>query len=1028
MKFLRICVLVCFVACGESNGFGQDDVDFNRDIRPVLAARCFACHGPDENAREADLRLDRRAAAIESGAIVAGKSADSELLKRIQSHDADERMPPPSAGAPLTGAQQKAIAKWIDRGARYDRHWAFVPPVEPDPPETDSAWPRNEIDHFVLQRMRAAGLSPSPKADRLTLVRRVYLDLIGLPPTPEQAQEFVDDRSPRAWEKLVDRLLNSKHYGERWARQWLDLARYADTNGYEKDRPRSIWMYRDWVIRAINKDMPFDQFSIEQLAGDMLPNATESQQIATGFHRNTMLNEEGGIDPLEYRFYAMVDRVATTGTVWMGLTTGCAQCHTHKYDPITHTDYYRFMALLNNANEPDLIVQDPTITKKIANINRQIANLEAKLPAQFPMESGDGSEDVRRKRHLEKAFKKWLSEMQDATDDWFIARPHSLESNLPRLSLQPDGSILSSGDITKRDVFVLKFNLQKLSDQHTAPIRALRLEVLPDDRLPARGPGRAFYEGRKGDFFLSELSASVDGTKQAFADGHQSYGKISIGNGKALPKNVFDSDGSTGWSTSGQEGQANQLVLNFQQPLPPGGELKLEFIFERHFAASLGKFRLWTSSKPKKTATNFPTELERDLTTVTAWNHNQMTPTQLEFLRRAPQLASARKPIDQLRKRRPGQPITMVMSERAADNIRPTFRHHRGEFVSPKERVEPGLPGIFSESKQQPTNRLELARWLVSAENPLVARVVVNRSWRALFGRGIVETSGDFGTQSNPPTHPELLDWLAIKFMQRGWRVKDLHRQIVNSATYQQTSAVRPELLRQDPGNLWLARAARFRVDAEMVRDIMLQCSGQLSEKMYGPGVYPPQPASVTALAYGNSRWPVSTGEDRYRRSIYTFTKRTAPFAAFTVFDAPSGEGCIARRNRSNTPLQALTLLNDDMYLDLSRQSARTLSPQVAPRESVRKLFRQFLTREPTQKELQRLDEFRTRQLQRLRTGELDAIQITHSVPQPPLLLFTGLSPAPIVASLQMDTVQQRAAFVLLARVIMNLDETITRQ
>ena len=1045
-------LFILFVVAGQSV---RADVDFNRDIRPVLAARCFACHGPDDAARQAELRLDQRESAVNSGAVTPGNTAGSGLLQRIASADPDLRMPPPESGAPLTQKEQAAFRDWIQSGANYDRHWAFVAPQRPAVPQVQSNWPRNEIDRFILRRLQQAHLQPSSRADRLTLIRRVSLDLTGLPPTPEEADAFVADTSPQAWDRLIDRLLNSERYGERWARLWLDLARYADTNGYEKDRPRSIWMYRDWVIRALNADMPFDQFSIEQLAGDMLPSATPDQKIATGFHRNTMLNEEGGIDPLEFRFYAMVDRVATTGTVWLGMTTGCAQCHTHKYDPITHTDYYRFMGLLNNADEPDLIIQDPQVVAQRAQRDQKIARLEAELLKKFPAAAGDGPEPQRREKNLAAEFTRWLKSQREFSGDWVLARPTTMSSNLPKLELLADGSVFSSGDVTKRDEFHLKFDLGRLTQQTQKPIQSLRLEVLPDSRLPQRGPGRAYYEGRKGDFFLSELSATTTAAAignaaaagqtgdektssaaspkqrpQKFSSGHQSYGKISIGSGKAVAANVFDGDGSTGWSTSGQEGRANQLVLNFAEPLPSTGTLEISMLFERHFVASLGRFRLWVSNRPRSGATNFPTDLEAALRSAEppTWQARNLTRLQREFLRRTPLLAMARKPIDRLRNQGPAFPISMVLTERPDDNPRPTFRHHRGEYLNPKEQVEPGLPTLFLDTTQRPPrNRLELARWLVSQQNPLGARVTVNRAWRAFFGRGLVETSGDFGTQSNPPSHPDLLDWLATQFVADGYSLKSLHRRIVNSATYQQSSTARPDARRVDPSNRLLARAPRFRIDAEMVRDVMLQSSGRLSTKMYGPGVYPPQPASVTALAYGASRWNVSSGEDRFRRSIYTFTKRTAPFAAFTVFDAPSGEGCLARRNRSNTPLQALTLLNDEMFLELARAAAAQLPVLASDQVCLERLFRVFLTRKPSSAELAELTAFFSTQQQRLLRGELSVADISR---QPPALRLAGgsLFVPRLTAGLEWTHAVRTAALVLTARAVMNLDETITRQ
>ncbi|WDI43185.1 DUF1553 domain-containing protein [Bremerella sp. P1] len=984
----------------------QSSIDFNRDIRPIFAARCFACHGPDESHREADLRLDERDAAIDYGAIVPNSPDESLLLERILTDDPELQMPPPHTNDTLTAEQKEKFRKWIQEGAPYAEHWAFVPPEKPPVPEvSDAKWPRDDIDRFVLARLERDGLKPSPDADKYALVRRVYLDLIGLPPTPAEADAFVNDQDPQAYEKLVDRLLASKHYGERWAREWLDLARYSDTNGYEKDRPRSIWPYRDWVIRAINDDMPFDQFTIEQIAGDMLPDATQSQKIATGFHRNTMLNEEGGIDPLEYRFYAMVDRVATTGTVWLGLTVGCAQCHTHKYDPITHTDYYSFMALLNNADEPDLRIQSADVLNRREELTRQVDKLTAELASQFPPAEGEGDEQERRQANLQAKRSAWLADARKQVAPWQPLAATKLESNLPKLESLPDHSILSSGDITKRDVFTLTYAI----DESQLPLTALRLEVMADPRLPAGGPGRAYYEGREGDFFLSELSAKFDGQPVKLDGASHSYGKISIGSGNADAANVLDGNGSTGWSTAQREGESHQLVVNLPQPITKADELKVELLFERHFAASLGRFRVSAASADRQvSAKQMPVEVE----TLLAMSPEELSPEQQEqinhyYLSVAPELADARKPIDDLRKRMPAFPTTLVMQERPTDNPRPTFLHHRGEYLSPKEAVTPRVPEFLGDdSSEGPRTRLELARWLVSEENPLTARVVANRTWQAFFGRGLAESSGDFGTQSDPPTHPELLDYLACSLMENGWSMKALHRKIVLSSTYRQTADASPELREIDSGNRLLARGPRFRVDAEIVRDVMLKASGKFSGEMFGPGVYPPQPDSVTALAYGNFKWKPSTGNDRYRRSIYTFSKRTTPFAAFAVFDAPSGEVCTAKRDRSNTPLQALTLLNDAMYIELAQAMAAAAQQEASTPEAIAEnIFRRLLTRPPEADELKAILAYRNQQLARLQNGELDV---------------------KVIASQESSSPEQ-AAWVMVARSLMNLDEAVTK-
>jgi mono/diheme cytochrome c family protein len=1002
--------LVLFGASLARGDEGQ--VSFNRDVRPILADNCFACHGPDASARQADLRLDVRAAATADRggypAIVPGDPAASELMVRVTAADEGLRMPPAEAHEPLSPDEINILRHWIAGGAEYEPHWAFVPPSRPPLPDVErEAWPRNASDHFVLRRLEEQGLEPSPEADRYTLVRRVYLDLIGLPPTPEEADAFVRDDDPQAYDRLVDRLLASPHYGERWARLWLDLARYADTNGYEKDRPRSIWPYRDCVIEALNADMPYDRFTIEQLAGDMLPGAGLGQRIATGFHRNTMLNEEGGIDPLEYRFYAMVDRVATTGTVWLGLTTGCAQCHTHKYDPISHTEYYGLMALLDNADEPNLIVPDAEIARRRQELEAKIANLEQDLPNHFPPAEGHGTLAERRRKNPQRALGEWIAEQQATAASWTTLRPVYIETNLPRLEVLQDGSIFSTGDITKRDRFTLRFDLSAVEDE----VKALRLEVLPDDRLPARGPGRAYYEGRLGDFFLSEVTATLAGAPIEFAAASHSFGKISIGSGTADATNVIDGEGSTGWSTAGREGEAHQLVLNLAQPLAPEGELEITMLFERHFAASLGRFR-WsvTSHREKVRAKEMPVEVEAILARDRAtWTDEQAAAVERQYLRVAPELAEARQQIDALRNEMPEFPTTLIFRERPDDNPRVTHRHHRGEYLNPQEPVAPGIPEVLAATTTDPpTNRLEFARWLVSEENPLAARVAVNRAWQAFFGRGLVVTSGDFGTQGEPPTHPELLDWLAREFVEQGWSLKSLHRLIVTSATYRQSSRVSPELLAADPENRWLARGPRHRADAEMVRDIGLRASGLLSPQIGGPSVYPPQPESVTALAYGGYQWPTSTGDDRYRRSLYTFSKRTAPFAAYAVFDAPTGENCVVRRDRSNTPLQALTLLNHEMFLEMARALAHeaTKLESLTTEERVTFIFRRLLTRPPSERELAAVLDFHAAQQARVDGGELTAAEIADDE----------------------NASAELAAWVLVARAIMNLDETVTRQ
>ena len=1087
-RVLSVLLPALFLPCALG---ATKSVDFNRDVRPILASNCLKCHGLDEGARKAKLRLDVREVATrpaKSGkaAIVPRHPEQSELVRRVFSKDPDEVMPLASSHLVLSDSQKQILRQWIAQGANYEPHWAFVAPRQAALPNVRQAdWPHNAIDYFVLAKLEAGGLHPSPEADRYTLVRRVYLDLIGLPPTPEEADEFVNDSAPGAYDRLVDKLLASPHYGERWARRWLDLARYADTNGFEKDRPRSIWPYRDWVIEALNNDMPFDEFTVEQLAGDMLPGATVQQSIATGFHRNTMLNEEGGIDPLEYRFRASVDRINTTGTVWLGLTVRCAQCHTHKYDPITHKEYYRLMALLNNADEPEMQVPDERIATDRAKIEAEIAALQTDLPSKFPandvkwetpsatvstaerstpQKSDDGSwrfvgpsperdaytfefqsntpgidrirlealkDDVvgpgrtplgnfvltgitisvapkdspdqfrplklvkaeadfsqpgfpvehaldgaprngwavgpvnealttehtatfffekpvshgaryvvkldqqygkqhtighlrlslgspirderplqvRRAEALDRARTAWEKRESAKAVKWTVLRPDEMQSSMPILTLLDDDSVLAGGDITKSDTYDLTFH------PDLGGITAVRLEALPDDSLPHGGPGMVYYEGPFGDFFLSEISLQADGKIAKFDKAFQSFAAPGFPASKAI-----DGDPQTGWRIDGGQGKSHVAVFCLAEPLKDARELKLQMLFERYHAAPLGHFRISVTTDPRaRESSALPPEVEEALATP-ADDRTEIQRQRLlkRFLGVAPELAEARKEIDRLRDSMPQPPTTLVMKERPPGHPRPTNVHHRGEFLQKEEQVEGGVPAFLPPMpKDAPANRLTFARWLVSPENPLTARVTVNRQWQAFFGRGIVRTLEDFGYPGEPPTNQALLDWLAVEFMKQGWSMKKLDRLIVTSATYRQSSRVTGELLARDPQNLLLARGPRFRMEAELIRDAALREAGLLSEKIGGPSVFPPQPASVTTEgAYGPLKWNASTGEDRFRRSLYTFSKRTAPFALYNTFDAPTGEECLARREVSNTPLQALSVLNDTIFVE----------------------------------------------------------------------------------------------------------------
>jgi hypothetical protein len=1108
-------------------------VDFNREIRPIFAANCLKCHGIDEGARKSKLRLDDRATATapaKSGriAIVPRKPEASELVRRVFAADVDDRMPPASTHLTLSDSQKNLLRQWVAEGAKYETHWAFVAPRQsPLPAARLRDWPRNSIDRFVLAKLEREGLHPAAEADRYTLVRRLYLDLIGLPPTPREAQEFVDDPLPDAYEHLVDKLLDSPRYGERWARRWLDLARYADTNGFEKDRPRTIWPYRDWVINALNADMPFDEFTIEQIAGDMLPTATVAQKIATGFHRNTMLNEEGGIDPLEYRFYASIDRINTTGTAWLGLTVGCAQCHTHKFDPITHKEYYQLMAFLNNADEPQLAIANPDIDRKRAEIEAKVEKLTAELAQKWPVDQvvwreprvtittmgdlefetdgeaidrirlevadlkskrplnfgqiristedgfypstgtpgeGGGSGEhlsltpsptlprntgagrigqtfglarpmeltagtrlhlqldpthpypldkiglrlgravhdgrpVAERRHeaMQAAFAQWQKRASAHAVKWTAIRPAVMQSSKPYLTVQEDGSILAGGDIVKSCAYELTFR----GDFRN--VTALRLEALPDDSLPGHGPGMTFYEGENGDFFLSTISLKVYGAEAKLAKASQTFGSPAA--------DAIDADPQTGWAITGGTGKPQTAVFSLKEPIAQADELKLHMLFERYFAAPLGHFRISVTSDPRGLEPQaLPTEIEQILVRASGERSLEEQQELLGyFLSVAPELADARKEIDRLRQSMPPKLTTLVMRERLVGHPRQTFIHHRGEFLQTEEPVEPGVPAFLPQlPKGMEANRLTFAGWLVSQDNPLTARVQVNRQWAAFFGRGIVRTVQDFGYQGELPSNQELLDWLAVEFMKEGWSLKKLDRLIVTSATYRQSSNVTPELIARDPENVLLARGPRFRAEAEIVRDSALRASGLLSERIGGPSVFPPQPASVTTEgAYGALKWITSTGPDRYRRSLYTFSKRTAPFALYQTFDAPGGEVCVVRREASDSPLQALSLLNDTVFVEAAQAMGKRFADcGMDDAGRAREIFCRVLVRPPDSEELAMLVDFARHERDRFARDVQGAAN------------FAGTDRGDAV---------ERATWTAVARAVMNLDETVTK-
>ena len=764
-------VVVTLVLAGASaRSQSPDNVRFfEMKIRPLLYSNCTGCHG--DRKATSGLSLSSRAGVLAGGnrgaAVVPGKPDESRLIRAVE-HAGELKMP--FGGAKLQPEQIADLRRWIELGAPWpdsasvsaakpagSNHWAFQPPKRHPPPVVKNAtWPRNPIDHFILARLEREGLPPSPEADRYTLIRRLSLDLTGLPPSPEEVDQFAADRGPDAYERLVERLLASPHYGERWGEHWLDAARYADTNGYGFDNPRVMWRWRDWVIRALNADMPFDRFTLEQLAGDLLPDATLEQKIATGFHRNTMINQEGGVDQEQYRVEAVMDRVATTATVWLGLTMGCAQCHDHKYDPLAQREFYRLFAFFNTQDEPVLRVVPAADVERYRTVAADFAVERLKIDAAI----------ARRAAEL-------------------VAYAATWERNLSE-----------------------------------------------EDR-------------------------------------------------KSLPTNLQD-------------------ILR----LPPGGrELAHVEDIDKHLKENDAEYQRLLR--------------EREILVGTPHARN------------------------------PNQFSAMVLEEQ--ENPRKTHVLMRGDFLRPGIEVAPGVPAVLPPLDEPKPNRLSLAKWLVDERNPLTARVTMNRVWQHYFGRGLVTTSDDFGTQGDRPSHPELLDWLATEFARQKWSLKAMHRLIVSSATYRQSSRVTPVLLDKDPENVLLARSPRYRVEAEIVRDIVLTASGLLNPEIGGPSVFQPQPPGITDLSRGNLPWVASTGRDRYRRGLYTFWKRTSPYPGLTVFDAPTAETATVRRTRSNSPLQALTTLNDEVFVEAAHAlAARVLKD--APnddRARLRRAFRLCLAREP---------------------------------------------------------------------------------
>lgn len=925
--------LVSFAGLTRLAGAAEpvEKVRFNRDIRQLLSDNCFSCHGPDANARKGDLRLDHRDAAIETKAIVPGKSEASPLVERVFSTDPDTIMPPPESSKTLTAAQKELLKRWIAEGAEYEGHWAYIPAVKPAVPAGADA-----IDHLLKEHLARMGLSLSPAADRRTLARRLSFDLVGLPPSAEEVEAFVSDTSPEAYAKYVERLLVSPHYGERMAIPWLDVVRFADTAGYHSDNPRNIYPYRDWVIRAFNENKPFDQFTVEQLAGDLLPGSTLEQKVASGFNRLLLTTEEGGAQAKDYEARMLGDRVRAVGTVWLGQTLGCSQCHDHKFDPIQARDFYSMGAFFADIQEPIIGRREPGMTVPTSEQQQQLAQLQ-KVAAEAQQAFDSPHPE------LAEAFAKWETQQSVAATraaDWLSLKPGKVVSaGKAKLAVKEDNAVLASGPRPDKDTYTVEFPGQQTG------LVGLRVEVLPDDSLPAKGPGRA----GNGNFVLTEVVARIqkkEGAPQelkftgALASIEQTIG------GEIHPDKRWSAtsaiDGDTrgeqfGWAVLPGVGQPQQLVLKLAEPATVGeGETLVVELRQQHGQGNhtLGKFRISATTKPEAVAIPDgppPPKEIADLLAIPADKRDAGQKDRLfaHFKSVCPELAEARANLDKARQAAIGfeESLPKTLISISMPTPRTVRILPRGDWLNETgEIVSPALPAYLAKAASpdgKRLTRLELAQWVVSKENPLTARVFVNRLWKQFFGVGLSRNTDDLGSQGEWPTHPELLDWLAVEFQESGWDVRHMVRLIVLSDAYRQTSVPTKELLARDPENRQLARQNRPRLEAEMVRDSALAISGLLVRKVGGPSVKPYQPAGYWEnLNFPVREYDASLGEDQHRRGLYTWWQRSFVHPSMLAFDAPTREECCADRTRSNIPQQALVLLNDPTYVECAEAFA----------------------------------------------------------------------------------------------------------
>jgi hypothetical protein len=1135
---------------------GEESIQFNRDIRPILSENCFECHGPDPAQRKGGnggLRLDTLEGALEdlgdAAAIVPGRPESSLLMERIKTHDSDDKMPPLETGKEISDQELELLKKWITQGAPYQIHWSYSLPDRAQPPVIikDDVSIHNAIDQFVLNRAHEKELSQSPLADRYSLARRAALDLTGLPPTLEEAEEFMQDTDVHAFEHYVDRLLKKQAYGEHWARHWLDQARYADSAGYADDPARTIWGFRDYVIRAFNDNKPFDDFTIEQLAGDLLADPTEEQLIATAFHRNTLTNNEGGTNDEEFRNVAVVDRVNTTWAVWMGTTMACAQCHTHKYDPISQEEYFQFFDILNQTEDADRRNEEPLITLHTKEQKAQIKSLQTEKMELHQMLENPSAEIVAERQ-------KW-EDMLLANPSWDRMKPSTVSAaGGTKLSIDED-QVINAANAANNETYLMEFSFSE-----DKVFTGLQLETLPQDALPNQGTGYA-----DGNFVLSSINAKMlpssgeeivgqyirfqlkgrneilslaevqvfqgdnnialmgtakqsttafGGSANLAIDGNvdgdyagakstthtaisndpwweldlgqsESVNRIAIWNRtdgnihnrldgvvvelldtarkvvwsealtKAPRKSIsFELDGSraisfsqahadfsqlgfhasnlirnekdssAGWAIAPQIDKPHHLTLLLDTPvdIPAGNKLSIELNHNAELPESnLGAFRLsMTSDEAVSMMARTPLAILGLVRTPIEDRSRADEKRVLDYyLSIAPSLEDERVRLVTIEKQSEDmKPYTTVPVMKAvkAGQRRETHIQRRGNYLDKTDQVGSGIPSVFaSRLDQMPKDRLSVAKWLVSRDNPLTARVIVNRLWESVFGLGLVRTSEEFGAQGDLPTHPELLDWLAVEFMDSDWDIKYMLKLIVTSSTYRQSSKVTPEHLALDPDNQWLARGPRIRLSAESIRDQSLFVSGLLSKKMFGPSVNPPQPKMGLNAAFGGGiDWETSKGEDRYRRGLYTTWRRSNPYPSMATFDAPNREVCILKRDRSNTPLQALVTLNDPAFVETAQGLAHRMSKEAThPAGKVNHGFRLCLTRNPSEKEQTFLLKLYTEAYSTYVDLQEDAYKISGQVKDQ------------IPAN---EDVRDLAALTVVANVLLNLDETLMKR